>query len=107
MLRKDLPPLDAYLADAMSLDPEEFLARYEWPILVIPEPDPEVVKQIKRPTGVFLGDAAGVMLPRDPASPKLSGASLDALCLEIRPKPGGTPDLITLGRSPDADVVLI
>ena len=41
MLRKDLAPLDAYLADAMSLETDAFLGRYPWPMLVIPEPDPE------------------------------------------------------------------
>ncbi len=107
MLRKDLPPLDAYLADAMSLEPDAFLKRYVWPMLIIPEPDPEVLAQISRPTTVAQDDVPTIMLPSDPTSARLSGASLDALCLEIRPKRGRSSDQITFGRSADADVILI
>ncbi|MCK6552483.1 FHA domain-containing protein [Myxococcota bacterium] len=106
MLRKDLPPLDSYLADAMSLDPSEFLARYHWPMLVIPEPNPAVMAKITRPETVIRDDPT-LMASSDPTSPRMSGASLDALCLEVRPKPGSSADRITLGRSPEADVVLI
>ena len=37
MLRPDLAPLDVYLGDAMSLGREEFLERYPWPVLVVPD----------------------------------------------------------------------
>jgi hypothetical protein len=43
----------------------------------------------------------------DPTSARAVGASLDALCLEARPKLGGLARRITIGRSPEADVVLI
>jgi FHA domain-containing protein len=107
VLRKNLPPLDAYLADAATLDAVDFLARYVWPVLIIPEPDPEVLAQISRPNTVAYEDVPTMMMPADPMSPLLSGASLDALCLEVRPKKGGSTESITLGRSPDVDVVLI
>jgi hypothetical protein len=107
MLRKNLAPLDSYLADAMSLSTERFLARYPWPMLVIPEPDPEVMAQISRPNTLAYDDHPTIALSADPWSPKMSGASLDALCLEVRPKRTGSAEAITIGRSPDADVVLI
>jgi hypothetical protein len=106
MLRKDLPPLDTYLADATTLDPAKFFARYPWPMLIIPEPDKAVLAMIKQPD-TMIHDESTLMAEIDPTSPRSSGASLDALCLEVRPKPGSTADRITLGRSPEADVVLI
>jgi hypothetical protein len=107
MLRKDLAPLDSYLADAISLDHDEFLLRHPWPILVIPEPDPKVMAKLIRPDTMIHHDDETQMLLNDPSSPRMSGASLDALVLAVRPKPESTPDKMTVGRAPEADVVLI
>jgi hypothetical protein len=106
MLRKDLPPLDTYLADAVQLAPAEYLERHPWPMLVIPEPDPDVIAMLQRPETVVHDDST-LMVEVDPTSPKASGASLDALCLPVQPKPGRSPEHIMIGRSPEADVVLI
>jgi hypothetical protein len=106
MLRKDLPPLDSYLADAISLERSVFFARHPWPVLVIPEPDPKIMARLIRPDTLIHYDDETVMLS-DPSSPRMSGASLDALVLEVRPKPSSTPARITIGRAPEADVVLI
>jgi hypothetical protein len=108
MLRKNLPPLDTYLADAVQLDAATFLARHAWPMLVIPEPDPKVMAKLVRPdTLIHHHDDETVMVPSDPSSPRMSGASLDALVLELRPKENGSKDKMTIGRAPEADVVLI
>jgi hypothetical protein len=105
MLRKNLPPIDAYLADAVSLDAPAFVKRHPWPFLLIPEPRAEIMDQLSRPD-TLLQENETIMLEGDPTSGRMSGASLDALCLEVRPK-RPTASRITLGRSPDADVVLI
>lgn len=106
MLRKDLPPLDTYLADAMVLERGPFLARYCWPVLVIPEPDPKIMAKLVRPETMISNDDT-LMFPADPSSARMSGASLDALVLEVRPKDGKNREKMTLGRAPEADVVLI
>lgn len=106
MLRKDLPPLDMYLDHAVSLDRDVFLARHPWPILVIPEPDPKVMAKLIRPDTMIHHDDETKMLD-DLSSAKMSGASLDALVLEVRPKPGSSPRKMMIGRAPEADVVLI
>lgn len=108
MLRKNLPPLDFFLADAVSLSVDAFARRYIWPFLLIPEPDPDVLAQIRRPNTVAFDEDDPTMqisVP-DPSSPAMSGASLDTLCLELRPK-NPSSSQITFGRSPDADVVLL
>ncbi|MGF1511931.1 MAG: FHA domain-containing protein [Myxococcota bacterium] len=84
-----------------------FLARYPWPWLVVPEPSFDILSRIQRPeTVIAQAQTQNVELPN---SPKLRGASLDALCLELRPK--SDRDLLTaviqIGRSPEADVVLL
>src|SRR5688500_13468591 len=107
MLRKERAPLDTYLADAISFERAEFLAKYPWPMLVIPEPDPKVMAVLVGPDTMIHYDDVTMMSPQDPASAKMSGASLDALVLEARPKPGSTRERITFGRAPEADVVLI
>jgi hypothetical protein len=105
MLRKDLPPLDSYLADATMLERGAFLARYCWPVLVIPEPDPKIMAKLMRPETIISTDDT-LMFP-DPSSARMSGASLDALVLEVRPKDGSSKEKMTMGRAPEADVVLI
>jgi hypothetical protein len=105
MLRRNLPPLDAYLADAMSLDEAAFAERYVWPMLVLPEPPPKIKAQLSRPD-TLLTEMETMVVEGDPTSPLLSGASLNALCLELRPR-RMSAKTITIGRSPDADVILI
>jgi hypothetical protein len=85
VLRKDLPPLDTYLADAMQLAPAVYLERHPWPMLVIPEPDPAVIAMLQKPETVVHDDST-LMVEVDPTSNKASGASLDALCLPVQPK---------------------
>lgn len=106
MLRKDLPPLDSYLADAVTLDDNEFLKRHPWPALVIPEPDPKVMAKLVRPETMIHDDDETRMLS-DPSSARMSGASLDALVLMVRPKPSSSAERMSIGRAPEADVVLI
>jgi hypothetical protein len=104
VLRRDLAPLDSYLADAMSLDEDAFTARYAWPVLVTPPPSPDLMRKLRRPDTVVQDQ---VTLPEiDPMAPGMVGASLDALCLLVRPlDPGRTR--MRIGRAPGADVVLI
>ena|SRR5688572_5328214 len=104
MLRRDLAPLDSYLADAMSLDEDGFMDRYPWPVLVTPEPSPDLMRKLKRPDTVIQDQ---VTLPdMDPMAPGMVGASLDALCLLVRPLDRGRTRM-RIGRAPSNDVVLI
>lgn len=105
MLRPDLAPLDVYLADAMLLEPEAFVARHPWPMLVIAEPDWSKIAMLSRPDTLGPGSPLPALL--ELIDPGNRGASLDALCLTVRPLDGLSSDRITLGRSPDADVVLL
>lgn len=104
MLRDHLPPIDTYLADAMSLSEGDFLARYRWPWLIVPEPSPDILSQIRRPETV-IGRAEDQTRELKDAEPGHLGASLDALCLELRPLTGAGP--VVLGRAPECDVVLL
>jgi len=106
MLRPDLAPLDAYLGDAMSLDEAQFLERYPWPVLVIPEPSDDVLQRIRRPETV-IQEAGQTMTSEIDMSLAMTGASLDALCLCARPKRGPASNRVSIGRSPDADLVLL
>jgi hypothetical protein len=104
VLRRDLAPLDSYLADAMSLDEHAFADRYCWPVLVTPEPSPDLMRKLRRPDTVVQDQVT--LTEMDPMAPGMVGASLDALCLVIRPlDPGRTR--MRIGRAPSADVVLI
>lgn len=105
MLRANLAPLDAYLADAMSMEREAFLERYPWPMLVVPEPSPDVLFRIRRPETIIQEATSTTEI--DLSSQSLVGASLDALCLEVRSKRGTHGNRISIGRSPDADIVLL
>lgn len=106
MLRTNLAPLDTYLADAVSLPEPEFLDRYPWPMLVVPEPSPDVLVRIRRPETVIEDpNQSTTKINLNPRT--LKGASLDALCLEVRPRRGGNGNRVSVGRSPDADVVLL
>mgnify|MGYP006302092225 CR=1 FL=1 len=104
MLRDHLPPIDTYLADAMSLSEDDFLERYRWPWLIVPEPSPDILSEIRRPeTVIRRADTQTSEL--DDSPPGHQGASLDALCLELRPLSGTGP--VVLGRAPECDVVLL
>lgn len=107
MLRPDLAPLDAYLGDAASLTEAQFLGRYPWPVLVIPEPSQDVLSRIRRPETVIQDISAQTMTSEINLGPSMTGASLDALCLFARPKRGPASNRVSIGRSPDADVVLL
>jgi len=107
MLRDHLPPIDTYLADAMSLSEQDFLARYPWPWLIVPEPSPDILSQIRHPDTV-VGRSGG---PTETGEVPTSGAghlgaSLDALCLEARPR-RGTRLSVRVGRAPECDIVLL
>lgn len=106
VLRDHLPPIDAYLADAASLEAEDFLQRYPWPWLVVPEPSADILSRIRRPeTVIAQSQTQAIEMP----GPHLRGASLDALCLEARPVANRAlkQARVRLGRSQDADVVLL
>jgi hypothetical protein len=106
VLRDHLPPIDAYLADAASMDEGAFLERHPWPWLVVPEPSHDVLSRIRRPeTVIAQSHTQAIELP----GPQLRGASLDALCLEARPLGGRelAQAQVRIGRSQDADVVLL
>lgn len=103
MLREHLPPIDAYLADAATLSDSDFLHRYGWPWLVLPEPSAGVLQRIQRPETVVARAQSNISLRTD--GPKLRGASLDALCLEVRPL--RSQPVMILGRAPQCDVVLL
>ena len=108
MLRPDLAPLDVYLADAMLMQEEDFFDRHPHPVLVIPEPDANVLRELIRPETLIPGQPMPALYDfLDPRSEKAAGASLDALCLGLRPRDGQSFDRITLGRDPEADVVLL
>lgn len=104
MLRRYLPPLDSYLGDATTMDEAAFLARYRWPVLVTPEPTPDLLSKLKRPETVV--EEVGDETQLDLMAPGMAGASLDALCLELRPL-DAQRNRIRIGRSPNSDVVLI
>lgn len=106
MLRPDLPPLDSYLADALQLPADAFLARYPWPMLVVPEPSADVKYRRRRPETLLHPIGQPTMEIKLP-NHGLAGASLDALCLQVRPRKGEQGNRISLGRSHDADVVLL
>lgn len=104
MLRDHLPPIDTYLADAMSSSEQAFLERYRWPWIIVPEPRPDILSKIRHPeTMIAKADTQTSELPED--DPSRRGASLDALCLEARPIDGG--GTIVLGRAGECDVVLL
>lgn len=108
MLRPDLAPIDVYLADAMTYEAPEFLRRHPWPVLVIAEPDWEKIKQLGRPETLIPGQPVPAFYERlDLTSATASAASLDALILALRPLAGGSVDRMSVGRSPDRDVVLL
>jgi hypothetical protein len=136
MLREHLPPLEHYITDAEALPLQAFLSRHESPMLIIAEP-PEEVRESQKPgrgatviPPAITETADMAQLPprvssvppppqhqvSEPPSP--AEASTDSippkvlpatgvLCLPMRPKPGGAPNRVSIGRSPDADVVLI
>jgi hypothetical protein len=105
MLRRDLAPLDTYLADATSLEDEAFIDRYPWPVLITPAPSPELRRQLRRRPDTVV-QAAPTLEDVDPMAPGMVGACLDALCLLVRPlDPGRTR--MKIGRAPNSDVVLI
>lgn len=104
MLRRTLAPLDSYLGDAAILDEAAFIARYAWPMFVAPEPPPELKSRLQRPETVL--DEIGDETTIDLMAPGMAAASLEALCLEVRPiNPGQSR--MRIGRSPSSDVVLI
>ncbi|MFO0726946.1 MAG: FHA domain-containing protein [Myxococcota bacterium] len=106
MLRPDLAPFDVFLADAMLLPAAEFVRRHPWPVLVIPEPDWAKIQRLSRPETLGASGPSALELI-DPRSPTASAASLDALCLPLRPKNGEAFDRISIGRAEDGDVILI
>lgn len=107
MLRPDLAPLDVYLADAMLLETDEFLARHSWPVLVIAQPDWDKIARLSRPETLIPGQPTPALYEMiDPTSAASSGASLDVLCLPLRPKDEGR-EVILIGRAPETDVVLL
>src|SRR5687767_12932691 len=88
----------------MSLDDDAFTDRYPWPVLLTPAPSPDLMRKLKRPDTVIQDSITLTEL--DPMAPGMVGASLDALCLIVRPlDPGRT--CMKIGRAPNADVVLI
>lgn len=106
MLRHDLEPLDVLLADALLLEADEFLDRHRWPVLVFPDVDPVVLRALSRPETLVPGAPLPALYEiLEPG--QAAGASLDALCVPARPKDGHAHDRITVGRAPEADVVLL
>lgn len=106
MLRPELPPLDVYLGHALSHDEEEFFRRHPWPLLIVGEPSPEVLKRIRRPETI-IREASGTE-EIDLNVALLAAASLDDLVLPIRTKKqGGFSNRVSIGRAADADVVLL
>ena len=106
MLRRTLLPFDAYLADALSMADADFCAAHPWPMLVIPEPGPEVMSRI-RAVETIVDTPADMVQVDATRSARMQGASLDALCLEVRPKASSSTDRMTIGRAPSSDVVLL
>jgi len=104
MLRADLRSLDALLGDALLLDEEEFRAVHLWPIFVFTDLDQPTLRRLSRP------EALSPTAPM-PALYRLLEPGPDprepSLCLPVRPLDSDAEDRITLGRSHDADVVLL
>lgn len=106
MLRLNLPPLDAFLGDAATFGEAEFVRRYPWPVWIVPTPPDMPPEDIGRRQTVI----RALQLPtRDLVSQRgaLGGASLDATVLLARPAEGSPANRLCMGRSPDADVVLL
>ena len=106
MLRLNPPPLDAYLGDAATLGETEFIRRYPWPVWVVPAPRAEPSAQFGRLETVI---RRAVLPTRDLEDRRISagGASLDALVLLAQPVRRSPANRLSVGRSPDADVVLL
>lgn len=117
MLREHLPPLEDYITDAESLTAEAFLSRHQWPVLIISEP-PSKRTQPRGPTiasavtetvdfkaALRRPSTAGSEPPRTDSVPPTRATNL--ICLPLRPKPGASGSKVSIGRSPDADVVLL
>lgn len=101
MLRPDLAPLDSYLADAVSRGAEEFLAMYPHIVLIVAAPEQQILRHPRGPQTVF--EPAH---PPDTDPDGRRGASLDSICLEVKGG-SGLSNRVAIGRSPDADVVLL
>jgi hypothetical protein len=108
MLRPDLITLDAYIMDAMQLGRAPFLAKHPWPMLVVSEPDWDRIRRTGRLDTVVPGTSVpGIHELVDAQTALAKGATLDALCLPVRPTDPARSDAITIGRSVEADVVLL
>lgn len=108
MLRPDLAPIDVLLSDALLYAESEFLVKHPHPMLVLPEPDwAALARQLPAETALPGRKLPGIYAMVDPQARRSSGASLDALCLPLRPRFTASYDRMTLGRDEEADVVLI
>lgn len=105
MLRPDLAPLDRYLADAISLDDASFMARHRHAMLIVASPQKQKLRHPRGPNTV-IEPAPPLPAAISRLHPSWRGASLDSVCLELR---GATEmtNRIAVGRSPEADVVLL
>ena len=106
MLRPDLVTLETYLADALSLAPDRFLARYSTPMLVVPSPGPETLLSLRALVDLRRDDGGGTVERPAPAGPDAAGP-LEILCLPVASRLGTASNRVSLGRSPEADVVLL
>ena len=102
MLRSEPIFLDTYLSEAQKLSENEFLAKYDHPFAVIP--GFEITSLSKLYASV--GDKR---LAEESRYSEYTNNSENAvvLCMGLRPKHGLSSDRMTLGRSPDADVVVL
>jgi hypothetical protein len=102
MLRSEPIFLETYLSEADKLSEENFLAKYDHPFAVIP--GVEITSLSKLYTSVGKKRQA-----EETSFSEYTNNSENAviLCMGLRPKHGLSFDRMTLGRSPDADIVVL
>ncbi len=90
------------------MERDRFLLRYPWPWFVLPPPSPDILSQIRRPETVA-DEALAETTEVEDKDPGRKGASLDALCLEVRPLDhiAVAHAVVSVGRSGEGDVVLL
>lgn len=103
MLRADPIFLETYLRDAENLSEDEFLGRFDHPFAVIPGIEISSLNELYR----SVGREQPSEVVREPKAGKDGEDNSVILCLGLRPKHGVSFDRMTVGRTADADIVIL
>ena len=102
MLRTEPIFLQGFLREADELSEDDFLAKHDHPFLVVPGIEVSCLESV-----------IGAALPQgqEPSaqwsSLSASGVGTVVVCLGLRPKDRLSMDRMTLGRAPEADIVIL